>query len=436
MAALPDANDHRGTSSKLSHPAMSSRSASQMSNGSDPQAPQHHHSHHVRHHEAAKVHPGLWHQARDTSFMKVSAEVLEHMDEDEVHDLEIMGAAALLHGLTDEPVSKSVRFKRQPSTVGGSTHPGDFHALLHQLGTEHDRIVHDLRSRLGAAESKPKGNGQSYLPSPPIITSEEPATEIPPSAPCTVPEEMPLRLEQYSKESVNTSLLEPSEALTLLNPGPQGAHKNKAAPVHTYELDARWRRSEFKTASSRSVGAAASPMGGTMVRTDSEKNMGKAGVEPADDYLQTGHIHEYRGILRRFIGLPTHPRRVAWDLVGGVLILFDLVTIPLKVFDPPEDSFSVFMDWFALVFWTLNMFASLTVAYLKNGIYEMDPIKILANYMKFWFWIDLIVVGPDWGFSIAQAAMGTQSNAGSSVKLLRILRLVRCMRLLRLAKLK
>jgi len=91
-----------------------------------------------------------------------------------------------------------------------------------------------------------------------------------------------------------------------------------------------------------------------------------------------------------------------------------------------------------LIFWTLNMPATLTVAThdIKNGVYEMDPYKIFLTYIKFWFWIDIIVVGPDWGFSIAQAAMGTTSNAGSNVKLLRILRLVRCMRLLRLAKLK
>jgi len=61
----------------------------------------------------------------------------------------------------------------------------------------------------------------------------------------------------------------------------------------------------------------------------------------------------------------------------------------------------------------------------------------LRNYLKGWFWVDLIVVVPDWIFTVAAATDGDQkSGAGASVKLLRILRLVRMVRLLRLLKLR
>jgi len=140
--------------------------------------------------------------------------------------------------------------------------------------------------------------------------------------------------------------------------------------------------------------------------------------------------------MQNFISLPSSPKRVAWDIVGAVLILYDLFAIPMKVFEPPDNLFTEIMDWFALIFWTINMFASITVAYVKDGKYEMEFRYIVRNYMKFWFWIDIAVVAPDWTFTLAQLFMGSENNAGSSVKLLRILRLVRCMRLLRLAKLK
>lgn len=68
----------------------------------------------------------------------------------------------------------------------------------------------------------------------------------------------------------------------------------------------------------------------------------------------------------------------------------------------------------------------------------MDPVQIVKNYMRAWFWLDLAVVIPDWAFTLASVtgADGNKEQNGESVKLLRVLRLVRIIRLLRLAKLR
>jgi len=97
--------------------------------------------------------------------------------------------------------------------------------------------------------------------------------------------------------------------------------------------------------------------------------------------------------------------------------------------------FTIVMDWITLIFWTINIFATLLVGYVEKGVTVMVPWKILLHYLKTWFVVDMLVVLPDWAFTIT-AMQGGDTSAGKSVKLLRILRLARTIRLLRLMKLK
>jgi hypothetical protein len=109
------------------------------------------------------------------------------------------------------------------------------------------------------------------------------------------------------------------------------------------------------------------------------------------------------------------------------------------IFEPSDTHFSISMDWFTLVFWTINMLLSVLVGYVKDGTTIMSPVRILIHYVKTWFTVDLLVVVPDWIFTIANILSAKESgsnNDGDLIKLLRILRLVRMMRLLRLFKLR
>jgi hypothetical protein len=55
--------------------------------------------------------------------------------------------------------------------------------------------------------------------------------------------------------------------------------------------------------------------------------------------------------------------------------MYELFLTPLRVFDPPEGTFTDFMDWFALAFWSLDMLVRLTTGYHQNGIFEMNPVN-------------------------------------------------------------
>uniref|UniRef100_A0A7S4UBR6 Cyclic nucleotide-binding domain-containing protein n=1 Tax=Alexandrium monilatum TaxID=311494 RepID=A0A7S4UBR6_9DINO len=140
--------------------------------------------------------------------------------------------------------------------------------------------------------------------------------------------------------------------------------------------------------------------------------------------------------VKWWLSYPGSPGRLAWDLVGGILILFDLFAIPLEAFDPPRSDFLDVMDWFTLLFWTVNMPIALQVGFVRNGVTIMDFRLIVIHYLRTWFIIDLIVVLPDWILMMASMGKEDSQDGGSAVKLLRTLRLFRMVRMLRMLKLK
>lgn len=133
---------------------------------------------------------------------------------------------------------------------------------------------------------------------------------------------------------------------------------------------------------------------------------------------------------------PDSTQRLVWDLLGMFLLLYDTIVIPLGAFEPEESGFLKAMDWVTLIFWSLDMVASFLTGYVDQGETVMAPGRIARNYMGKWFWIDAIVVIPDWAFTILDMSGVSGAESGQLAGLLRILRAVRVIRLLRLAKLR
>ena len=94
------------------------------------------------------------------------------------------------------------------------------------------------------------------------------------------------------------------------------------------------------------------------------------------------------------------------------------------------------MDWITLVFWSLDCVMSLITGVTVRGVIVMRFSRILIVYLKGWFILDLLVIGPDWLFTIAALVTNTRDSGGGNVgRLVRIFRVLRVARLLRLAKL-
>lgn len=150
------------------------------------------------------------------------------------------------------------------------------------------------------------------------------------------------------------------------------------------------------------------------------------------------HVNAWFG-CQGYVMFPNSNFRTLWDMTSLILIMADVLTLPfLFAFDPqPSTALSV-IEWISLIFWTLDMIQGPFLGFFVNGVYVKKRGKVLKNYLKTWFAVDLIVVFPDWiAFALDSGGDGSPTDVvGSMGKLVKSIRVVRVLRLLRLAKVK
>eukprot|EP00929_Paragymnodinium_shiwhaense_P080101 TRINITY_DN41752_c0_g1_i1.p1 TRINITY_DN41752_c0_g1~~TRINITY_DN41752_c0_g1_i1.p1 ORF type:complete len:493 (-),score=95.14 TRINITY_DN41752_c0_g1_i1:97-1575(-) len=114
------------------------------------------------------------------------------------------------------------------------------------------------------------------------------------------------------------------------------------------------------------------------------------------------------------------------------LIGYDVLMIPFSsAFQPEQNTVLFTADMILLLFWTADMFQALNLGFYTKGRYVNSHRQIWLNYLKTWFVVDLIVVGPEWMSIIA----GSGDIFGGASRMLKTVRAVRVLRLLRLLKL-
>lgn len=143
--------------------------------------------------------------------------------------------------------------------------------------------------------------------------------------------------------------------------------------------------------------------------------------------------------LQPLIIVPSSPKRVSWTFLGFVFIVWDLVTIPMTMFDIP--GFSDFLDLMGRItfgYFLLDVFLHFIFAVDIKGQLEMRPKVIARTYVRSWFSLDVLLLLIDvMLFTLEAIASGGDAMSGlKTMRLLRSLRLLRLMRLLRIGKLK
>mmetsp|Transcript_47405 Transcript_47405/g.88277 ORF Transcript_47405/g.88277 Transcript_47405/m.88277 type:complete len:966 (+) Transcript_47405:63-2960(+) len=135
--------------------------------------------------------------------------------------------------------------------------------------------------------------------------------------------------------------------------------------------------------------------------------------------------------MSRFIAQPSSKGRLCWDITGMVLLGYDIIMVPIQVFEPSESFFLQALNYITGGFWTMDLFASFLVGYHRQGTVEMDPFKIAVHYIRSWFLLDAILVLLDWIFLL----IGSESQGSSRVmRMGKLSRGMRVMRLLRVMK--
>jgi hypothetical protein len=135
---------------------------------------------------------------------------------------------------------------------------------------------------------------------------------------------------------------------------------------------------------------------------------------------------------------PNSKTRLTWDMMGMILLAWDVLWTPLQTFEPDPTAFTVFMDWAHLVFWSIDLPGSFFTAFFIHGRLVKNLVKIAKAYMRTWFLLDVMLVTVDWIIVALDAVDSEQSMLGlfRVGKVVRVIRMMRVVRLLRLLKLR
>mmetsp|Transcript_31838 Transcript_31838/g.74391 ORF Transcript_31838/g.74391 Transcript_31838/m.74391 type:complete len:915 (-) Transcript_31838:94-2838(-) len=151
--------------------------------------------------------------------------------------------------------------------------------------------------------------------------------------------------------------------------------------------------------------------------------------------LRAGDVMHAQTCLQGFIMRPSCRKRTLWDILGLIVLLYDMCVIPLRAFKLGAlETIFVTTDRITTCFWTVDIIQNFFVGFHSKSVIEMRPAKIARRYLRGWFPIDLLIVVLDWSVIVFQAG---SSGIGvlRILKAGRLIRVARCLRVIRVARL-
>jgi len=141
-------------------------------------------------------------------------------------------------------------------------------------------------------------------------------------------------------------------------------------------------------------------------------------------------------ISRCMSKLITHPSsrfRLVWNFLSLTMLVSDIVTVPLQLFDPPDSHFDMVLAVVALIFWNIDCASNFFVGYWEKGAAVLSPRRIASRYLTTWFLPDLSLITVDWVLMVYGSSGGSVGGGrvSRSMKLVRALRYLRLLRLLK-----
>ena len=144
--------------------------------------------------------------------------------------------------------------------------------------------------------------------------------------------------------------------------------------------------------------------------------------------------------VTRCLILPDSTFRTRWDILILLFVIYYGILIPMRVAFYSEESATPqasdriinSIDVCANVIFTIDMFLNFRTAYREKGEMVTDDKLVAWNYLKFWFWIDLISILPF--DEILGSGSSGSFNYNILLRLLKIFKLFRVFRVMRILK--
>lgn len=132
-----------------------------------------------------------------------------------------------------------------------------------------------------------------------------------------------------------------------------------------------------------------------------------------------------------YIVSPDGSPKMLWDLMCLLIVVYEMITIPLQIsyeVDISETFSRVITGIFGF-----DILLNFNTGIYVDGYLKLDRYRIIQEYLRLWFWIDLISTFP-YDIILEESSYFIQS--ARLLRLLKFLRFIKILKLLRLAKLK
>lgn len=143
-----------------------------------------------------------------------------------------------------------------------------------------------------------------------------------------------------------------------------------------------------------------------------------------------------RSFLLNFYISPFWRSWVCWEMFGFILLIYDMIFLPMQVFDFPKSAYLDTIMWVTMLYWTLSLFFSFFVGFQSS--FQADLIterrQIAKHYLKGWFMCDALLVLSDWISVIMEILAAAKDTVWGNARVVRISRLARLLRTLRLLR--
>ncbi len=136
--------------------------------------------------------------------------------------------------------------------------------------------------------------------------------------------------------------------------------------------------------------------------------------------------------------LPDSPWKVIWDLFGMIFIIYQGVVVPFRIcFDSQASGGFAIFELMQDFFFVFDIILTANSGYYEKGDLILTRRKIIFNYLKLWFWLDVtasfpysLLINTSDFFDIS----GEHSSNVKGPQILRLLKFMRFMRVLRLIR--
>mmetsp|Transcript_73288 Transcript_73288/g.203257 ORF Transcript_73288/g.203257 Transcript_73288/m.203257 type:complete len:639 (+) Transcript_73288:207-2123(+) len=136
-------------------------------------------------------------------------------------------------------------------------------------------------------------------------------------------------------------------------------------------------------------------------------------------------------VFQALVVAPNSSKRMAWDVASMIVIFYELVVLPLQVFDVDQLYPIQVLRLMTTLFWMFDIPLGFISGYQRHGFIEKDLRKVVTNYIKTWFVFDIALVTLDWLMLSSESWTATKGvDAARTTKSMRMIRIVRYLRLI------